>query len=764
MMKYIHEHSNFQEYLSSLTPPFVVARHFFHELGEGQEKTMTGLLSNILQQIVHQFDNSISLVFPDFQRLSNQPLGNRRSIWTESQLKRTLVKVLSQRTSITGIMLFIDGLDECEGDHREQLEYILSMLHRATNGKLSLRLCLASRPLPAMEVRLSTFPQCKVHEYTVPDISCYVRDRLGFIQNGTPIRGNYIEEETLERLLNEIIDKAKGVFLWVKLVVKNLNIGLEEGDDFDELAKRLHALPSDLETMYSLILDQISDEYVHDTIHYSNLLQHHNIFSENMGLLQFTLATRDTRDCLSPEIRHTLAAHRQLEKDCERVEARIKGRCRGLIQVTQRSQRSRAHDEQAFVLQDPIRKRVEFLHLTVQKYLKREDVLHSLISRTYENKLRDVQYALLASNLGLLKLIQPEHLFQELNRMRRFSSPVQAYIALALTKDNPSDNDLSNDDFSESDHQFVAYRKLRESFFTSEDIEKSTGISPTLFVKELDQTCSNGEKMWQYIFVRYHHYRRNNEIYEPDQADNTDLVSLALGQGLYLYVKDAIEIRGYDPAKKSGRPLIHYFVDSIYYGSHLSAILSLLPTLLENVSPNLRYSPHPGNEGTSAWRHFLELMCNERTWLQPTIKSDELIQIVEVMLDYGADPNEQILVKGHDIPIIIVTIRRMRDAPAWRSGGRTQELFISLLKHGADLEPEWVGGTTVREEVEKQDPATRIFCLEKLAEYSEGPSVHVESQARWSSSKKKEPGRRSSRLKRSLEHETKTQPTGRHKR
>jgi hypothetical protein len=51
-------------------------------------------------------------------------------------------------------------------------------------------------------------------------------------------------------LVEEIVEKANEVFLWVKLVVQSLLAGLGNRDSITDLQRRLRELPSDLEKLY----------------------------------------------------------------------------------------------------------------------------------------------------------------------------------------------------------------------------------------------------------------------------------------------------------------------------------------------------------------------------------------------------------------------------------------------------------------------------------------------------------------------------------
>jgi hypothetical protein len=151
------------EYLSSKKDqPVRVASFFFHELGSDEEQNLLGFLHGILAQLLTTFEELAPYVVPIFKRLkhSGRP-KNQLSIWTQQELILTLKHIFKQESKVGCICLFIDGLDECAGSHRDQLDFLLPWIKSANRTKLSLKVCLASRPLVEIEHRLSRFPGSK---------------------------------------------------------------------------------------------------------------------------------------------------------------------------------------------------------------------------------------------------------------------------------------------------------------------------------------------------------------------------------------------------------------------------------------------------------------------------------------------------------------------------------------------------------------------------------------------------------------------------
>lgn len=74
----------------------------------------------------------------------------------------------------------------------------------------------------------------------------YVRDKL-----------RDIGSEYQNRLVETIVYKVSGIFLWVALVVQSIREGLENDYTFSDLQKYLETLPDELETLFDHLLKSV---------------------------------------------------------------------------------------------------------------------------------------------------------------------------------------------------------------------------------------------------------------------------------------------------------------------------------------------------------------------------------------------------------------------------------------------------------------------------------------------------------------------------
>jgi hypothetical protein len=141
------------------------------------------------------------------------------------------------------ICLFIDGIDEFEEDPTQLLELFLSL-----SSFPNIKFVVAGRPITACEVTFSHCPTLRLQDLTFLDIKRYVDDKV----SGHKLMKGLMDErpEQAAELVHEIVTKASGVFLWVILVVRSLQTGLQNSDDLNDLKQRLEELPPELEALY----------------------------------------------------------------------------------------------------------------------------------------------------------------------------------------------------------------------------------------------------------------------------------------------------------------------------------------------------------------------------------------------------------------------------------------------------------------------------------------------------------------------------------
>jgi hypothetical protein len=124
----------------------------------------------------------------------------------------------------------------------------------------NLKLCLSSRPWNVFSNAFGTdtTPKLRLEDLTRQDIRTFVTDKLGKdyrFQSLSNVDPRYCD------LIEEVVERAQGVFLWVALVVRSLLNGLIDDNSISDMQRRLSFYPSDLDNFFQHMMDGIEEVY-----------------------------------------------------------------------------------------------------------------------------------------------------------------------------------------------------------------------------------------------------------------------------------------------------------------------------------------------------------------------------------------------------------------------------------------------------------------------------------------------------------------------
>ncbi|KAK3315590.1 hypothetical protein B0H66DRAFT_628785 [Apodospora peruviana] len=206
-----------------------IARFFFLELGTELQKSHAGLLRSLVYDILSERPYLMSVVMPELLRTaSTLPEHTALEPPSYPELLRWF-RALVKHDSPSFRLVFLDGIDEYDGSHRD-----LTDLIKTSAKNRNVRFLVSSRPIPVCVDAFGHCPYLHLHDLTKNDIRRYAKDHL--IEGVT--KRQLVE---WDQLIEEIVDKSCGVFLWVVL--------------------RLDELPSDLQELYVHMLGKIPAGY-----------------------------------------------------------------------------------------------------------------------------------------------------------------------------------------------------------------------------------------------------------------------------------------------------------------------------------------------------------------------------------------------------------------------------------------------------------------------------------------------------------------------
>ena len=215
-----------------------------------------GLYRSLLHQLFCQSPHLIDQFLPHYRK--KRDTQGTKWKWRDEELCNHFVEVATG-SEMKLIFVFIDALDEC---HLRTAKEVISQLNEAVRrpghagGRL--QICFSNRLHP--DHSGNSPYSIRVEDHNSIDIEKYVSKKLFKVSKGKNI-GAY------QRLGHEIHRRAKGVFLWVALVVEMLNERYEEGGySPKKMTDMLQSVPDGLHPLFKRIIKKIKKEHLQETV------------------------------------------------------------------------------------------------------------------------------------------------------------------------------------------------------------------------------------------------------------------------------------------------------------------------------------------------------------------------------------------------------------------------------------------------------------------------------------------------------------------
>lgn len=373
--------------------PLIMASFYFWAAGSSKTQTsQAGLFRSILYQLLKASPESIPVIAPSRWEALSLFNEDPRD-FTEGELGETLCRAVKHIAATSKVALFVDGLDEFEGNP----ETLIAILRRLTSSS-PIKMCVSSRPWAEFEDEFGSKPSLRLEDLTQSDIKNYVAAK--FHENAYFAQLQLRQAKVADQLIGSIVDKASGVFLWVQLVVASLLEGLRNGDRVEDLTRRLALLPVELEDLYGKILDQIDPLYREHASQYFQLMRS---CTEPPSLLLFSFADEVAFTDFALNLNRGTLSNKEVMARLDDMRRRLNSRCKGLLEVNNASRRmmGRLFDAGGTV---------QYLHKTVMEYLERPNVredLDSHLQTSYDPKVRLL--AATVAEIRLSRAIGPGH-------------------------------------------------------------------------------------------------------------------------------------------------------------------------------------------------------------------------------------------------------------------------------------------------------------------------------------------------------------------
>ena len=277
-----------------------IATHFFEYNGSELLRSTEGLLRSILWQILKQTAKAFPGVLAIYEDKRRTQSAFR---WSERDLEQSLRNTLGLIEDI--VVVFVDALDEFDGEYERIVDCILRYSHTFPSN---VRICVSSRSNAELDHFSHHLPGLVMEQMTRQDVERYATSTLGrFLR--TPEYGDLGSV-----IFEDILKRAHGVFLWVKLVILNVTRAFSKYHDPAILWKKIQELPKDLSQLYQRIVDSMEDDVWEEV---ERMLAITTCAARSLTISEFCYVIGFQRNSLSPSL----------------IEKRIQVMCIGLLEI-----------------------------------------------------------------------------------------------------------------------------------------------------------------------------------------------------------------------------------------------------------------------------------------------------------------------------------------------------------------------------------------------------------------------------------------------
>lgn len=365
-MKFLWEHEGTRTNLETWAKgqQLIMANFFFWNAGRvALQKSQEGLLRSILYQILRQSPDLIPHASPVLWKAyiswnSRTGLPSFELLTTTELLRAFRCISTHLATSDVRFCFFIDGLDEYEGKP-DDIIWPIELL----KSTLKVKLCVSSRPWNEFEKVFGQDESKKLYmqDLTRMDIELYVCDVLEKDMGFQELKQR--DDRCLD-LVQDIVNAAKGVFLWVFLVIRSLLEGLTNADRIVDLQRRLPLLPTDLNEYFERILFTVDNFYRKQT---SQMFQVTLVARDTLPLMSYWFIDQENPTLLEKLEVRPLSMQIN-DARLKQMKKRLNACCKGLLETHFVG----SSDDPNVSLPDStlFHLKVDFLHRTVRDFLR----------------------------------------------------------------------------------------------------------------------------------------------------------------------------------------------------------------------------------------------------------------------------------------------------------------------------------------------------------------------------------------------------------
>ena len=267
--------------------------------------------------------------------------------------------------------MFIDGLDEFDGHYARVIERITEL-----SDQRHVKICVSSRPLLAFEMAFKGKPSLRLQDLTFNTIREYTDKQLSHLVQ-QHASSNEKTKQRAEKLLQMIVHRADGVFLWAVIAAREVREGLQGMVNLDELAHAIEVLPPELEDLFMLVLKRIKLAFRPEAAKLLQIV----LFTSNrreLNLCRLSLISSQQERQDAPFVYENVTMS-EVTEACRILKTRLLSHTAGLLELTpkwsspQMPCKRKDWDPISFTT-------VDFIHRTVRDFLTDNNEAKSFLS------------------------------------------------------------------------------------------------------------------------------------------------------------------------------------------------------------------------------------------------------------------------------------------------------------------------------------------------------------------------------------------------
>lgn len=662
LVKTIAEHPRPRELLCTWAhdKALTLSTFYFSYTAKGETgvdcNSVAALLRSILLDILEAEPSLAQVAFPDWLL----KFANEEPHLVE--LRTALGRILHYDGSLTKTCVLIDGIDEFQGSDNEAWKLCSLICEMAKSSNL--KVLVSSRPPPLFELAFRGCQSLAIHELTSQDMRVFLEGQFKSEADMIITLGH--DQDSIAELIEEIIKRSSGVFLWVKLVTEEILRGLQHGDRIQDLFRTLYETPPDLDAFFEYMLRKIPPRYRQEAARLLQVVQMWHVdggkscfHRDGVPALALSYATEFTTQQVLDLPRRRLTPA-QYDEFYQRFDSKLKSRCFGLLELERFTDRRTepSHEiAKRYSPEDSMASAVDFLHKSVADYLKRADGAKSILADTGFDF--DVDIAIMRGLLGILK--------SESNWLQfslQLETIMNSYRKVETSTGRPHIEIFEDIVFTVGeilwtllDHRFRSEicEQCRGSYT---ERRKNRNASPQSCNKCREAINTRAMVLEDTLAAHFEMCKYNGPSPLRGLAligENPDDLRLpvAIIHGAELTVKHYLAAIPKGSRLTRGRPLLQYAVDPIYGLDERPTVnLSIIQLLLEwGDDPNEIYErmtiPSETYERVSAWSLAMKAVSQRGHHFDGSPRSYDsdgppMLRVFKLLLDHGADPKTTI--------------------------------------------------------------------------------------------------------------------------